>query len=110
MSRRLAASSSPQAEDHRTVGRVKTGSPGTGRRTVLFRASAQVTQVLGTHSLGAAGELARLRFCAAGDCDNVLVDLSKNRSRRFCGLTCANRVNVAAYAPAAAPHDRFSGA
>ena len=42
-------------------------------------------------------ELARLRVCAAADCDNVLVDLSKNRSRRFCGLTCANRVNVAAY-------------
>jgi predicted RNA-binding Zn ribbon-like protein len=43
------------------------------------------------------GELARLRVCAAPDCDNVLVDLSKNRSRRFCGLACANRVNVAAY-------------
>ena len=43
------------------------------------------------------GELARLRVCAALDCDNVLVDLSKNRSRRFCSLTCANRVNVAAY-------------
>jgi predicted RNA-binding Zn ribbon-like protein len=44
-----------------------------------------------------AGELGRLRYCAAVDCENVLVDLSKNRSRRFCGLTCANRVNVAAY-------------
>lgn len=43
------------------------------------------------------GEFARLRVCAALDCDNVLVDLSKNRSRRFCGLACANRVNVAAY-------------
>ena len=43
------------------------------------------------------GELGRLRHCAAGDCDDVLVDLSKNRSRRFCRLTCANRVNVAAY-------------
>jgi len=43
------------------------------------------------------GELVRLRYCAADDCDDVLVDLSKNRSRRFCGLTCANRVNVAAY-------------
>ena len=42
-------------------------------------------------------ELARLRLCAAADCDDVLVDLSKNRSRRFCSLTCANRVNVAAY-------------
>ncbi len=44
-----------------------------------------------------AEELARLRFCAALDCDDVVVDLSKNRSRRFCSLTCANRVNVAAY-------------
>jgi predicted RNA-binding Zn ribbon-like protein len=43
------------------------------------------------------GELARLRVCAAPDCDDVVVDLSKNRSRRFCSLTCANRVNVAAY-------------
>lgn len=43
------------------------------------------------------GELARLRYCAAADCDNVMVDLSKNRSRRFCSLTCANRVNVANY-------------
>jgi predicted RNA-binding Zn ribbon-like protein len=43
------------------------------------------------------GELDRLRACAAADCDDVLVDLSKNRSRRFCSTTCANRVNVAAY-------------
>jgi predicted RNA-binding Zn ribbon-like protein len=26
-----------------------------------------------------------------------MVDVSKNRSRRFCSLTCANRVNVANY-------------
>jgi len=44
-----------------------------------------------------AGELGRLRVCAAADCNDVLVDLSKNRSRRFCGLGCSNRVNVAAY-------------
>lgn len=42
-------------------------------------------------------QLARLRVCSADDCDDALVDLSKNRSRRFCSLTCANRVNVAAY-------------
>jgi predicted RNA-binding Zn ribbon-like protein len=42
-------------------------------------------------------QLGRLRLCAAEDCDDVLVDLSKNRSRRFCSLSCANRVNVAAY-------------
>jgi predicted RNA-binding Zn ribbon-like protein len=42
-------------------------------------------------------QLERLRLCAADDCSNVHVDLSKNRSRRFCGTACANRVNVAAY-------------
>ena len=42
-------------------------------------------------------ELARLRACAADSCPQVLVDLSKNRSRRFCGTACANRTNVAAF-------------
>jgi predicted RNA-binding Zn ribbon-like protein len=42
-------------------------------------------------------ELDRLRVCAADDCDDVLVDLSKNRSRRFCERGCGNRANVAAY-------------
>ena len=42
-------------------------------------------------------EFGRLRVCAADDCEDVVIDLSKNRSRRFCSLTCANRVNVAAY-------------
>ena len=42
-------------------------------------------------------ELSRLRTCAADDCDDVMVDLSKNRSRRFCDNLCANRTNVAAF-------------
>ena len=42
-------------------------------------------------------QLDRLRLCAADDCDSVHVDLSKNRSRRFCSTLCANRTNVAAY-------------
>jgi predicted RNA-binding Zn ribbon-like protein len=42
-------------------------------------------------------ELGRLRVCGGGDCDDVYIDLSKNRSRRFCGVTCGNRANVAAY-------------
>jgi predicted RNA-binding Zn ribbon-like protein len=42
-------------------------------------------------------QLERLRLCAADDCNNVHVDLSKNRSRRFCSTLCANRTNVAAY-------------
>jgi predicted RNA-binding Zn ribbon-like protein len=43
------------------------------------------------------GQLDRLRVCAAEHCEDVHVDLSKNRSRRFCGAACANRTNVAAY-------------
>jgi predicted RNA-binding Zn ribbon-like protein len=42
-------------------------------------------------------ETDRLRTCAADDCDDVLIDLSKNRSKRFCGVTCGNRANMAAY-------------
>ncbi|MGK7222563.1 CGNR zinc finger domain-containing protein [Kocuria flava] len=44
-----------------------------------------------------AGETDRLRVCEAGDCDGALLDLSRNRSKRFCGARCANRTNVAAY-------------
>ncbi|SCG56886.1 CGNR zinc finger domain-containing protein [Micromonospora halophytica] len=43
------------------------------------------------------GELARLGTCADADCDSVLVDLSKNRSRRFCDAGCGNRAAVTAY-------------
>lgn len=45
-----------------------------------------------------AGELRRLKTCAAPDCDAVLVDLSRNRSRMFCDIgNCGNRQHVAAY-------------
>ncbi len=43
------------------------------------------------------GELDRLKKCAADDCDDVVVDLSRNRSRRFCESGCGNRENVRAY-------------
>jgi predicted RNA-binding Zn ribbon-like protein len=42
-------------------------------------------------------ELDRLSTCGADDCHDVLVDLTKNRSRRYCSTSCANRVNVAAF-------------
>lgn len=42
-------------------------------------------------------ELSRLRTCAYDGCDNVLIDLSRNRSKRFCEDGCGNRVAVAAY-------------
>lgn len=42
-------------------------------------------------------ELDRLRVCAADGCPAVLVDLTKNRSRRFCSARCSSRTNVAAF-------------
>ena len=45
-----------------------------------------------------ADDWARLKSCAADDCHDVLVDLSKNRSKRFCDDgNCGNRAAVAAY-------------
>ena len=44
-----------------------------------------------------AEETDRLRVCAAEDCDGVIVDLSKNRSRRYCDRGCGNRMAVQAY-------------
>lgn len=52
-----------------------------------------------------AGELRRLKTCAAPDCTAVLVDLSRNRSRMFCDTgNCGNRQHVAAYRERRARH------
>ncbi|HLR43793.1 MAG TPA: CGNR zinc finger domain-containing protein [Brevibacterium sp.] len=44
------------------------------------------------------GEASRIGPCSAVDCDALFVDLSRNRSKRFCDRgNCANRTHVAAY-------------
>lgn len=46
----------------------------------------------------AADEVDRLRICEAPTCRAVLLDLSRNRSKRYCDAsTCGNRLHVAAY-------------
>jgi predicted RNA-binding Zn ribbon-like protein len=44
-----------------------------------------------------ADEMSRLDICADDTCTGVVLDLSRNRSRRFCSTTCGNRNAVAAY-------------
>jgi hypothetical protein len=39
----------------------------------------------------------RLRSCDADDCEGLLVDLSRNGSKRFCTIRCANRMNMIAF-------------
>ena len=46
-----------------------------------------------------ADELGRLGICEYPGCGNVVLDLSKNRSRRYCEGRCGNRAAVAAYRP-----------
>ena len=44
-----------------------------------------------------ADELSRLGVCADAGCEGIVLDLSRNRSRRFCSTACGNRNAVAAY-------------
>lgn len=42
-------------------------------------------------------EMHRMRVCDAPDCEGVLIDLSRNGSKRFCSIRCGNRMNQVAY-------------
>jgi predicted RNA-binding Zn ribbon-like protein len=42
-------------------------------------------------------ELSRLAGCADETCNGLVLDLSRNRSRRYCSAACGNRLAVAAY-------------
>jgi predicted RNA-binding Zn ribbon-like protein len=44
-----------------------------------------------------ADEMSRFSVCADADCSSVVLDLSRNRSRKFCSVACGNRNAVAAY-------------
>lgn len=60
------------------------------RRVVVETAMAMVDVIR-------ADELSRLAVCADDRCLGLVLDLSRNRSRRFCSTACANRNAVAAY-------------
>jgi predicted RNA-binding Zn ribbon-like protein len=44
----------------------------------------------------------RLRTCDAPDCAGLLVDLSRNGSKRYCSVRCGNRMNMVAFRERAA--------
>jgi predicted RNA-binding Zn ribbon-like protein len=52
-----------------------------------------------------ADEMSRLGTCADDDCSGIVLDLSRNRSRRFCSTACGNRNAVAAYRARQTSHD-----
>ena len=60
------------------------------RRVIVETAMAMVDLIR-------ADELSRLAVCADEHCDGLVLDLSRNRSRRFCSTRCSNRTAAAAY-------------
>ncbi len=42
-------------------------------------------------------ETGRMRVCEAEDCTGLLLDLSRNGSKRFCSVRCGNRMNQLAF-------------
>ena len=42
-------------------------------------------------------EMGRLRVCEADDCAGLVLDLSRNGSKRFCSVRCGNRMNMIAF-------------
>ncbi len=42
-------------------------------------------------------ETERLKICDAEGCEHIFADLSRNRSRRYCSVSCSNRMAAAAY-------------
>jgi predicted RNA-binding Zn ribbon-like protein len=42
-------------------------------------------------------EMSRLGLCADDGCEGLVLDLSRNRSRRYCSVACGNRNSVAAF-------------
>jgi len=77
---------------------------GRGPHVHVSRPSAQMADRIAAHlamglgELLVAGESRRVRSCASPACREVFVDLSRNRSRRYCdSRTCGNRLHVAAY-------------
>ena len=42
-------------------------------------------------------ETGRMRVCDADDCTGLLLDLSRNGSKRFCSVRCGNRMNQLAF-------------
>jgi predicted RNA-binding Zn ribbon-like protein len=65
------------------------------RSPVGRRVAADV--VMGLATLIADFGFDRFGICSADDCGDVFVDMSRNKSRRFCNDVCSSRTNVAAY-------------
>jgi predicted RNA-binding Zn ribbon-like protein len=58
---------------------------------IRIESALALTDVIRSDAMG------RLRVCAADDCTGLLLDLSRNGSKRFCSVRCGNRMNMIAF-------------
>ena len=89
-------------ERHPITPRISDHDPDDLHLHVANRAASVADLLIGEALLGLATLVcdlgpSRLGVCAAERCDNVYVDTSPNRSRRYCSERCSSRANVAAY-------------
>lgn len=89
-------------EAHPISPRISAHDPDDLHLHVANRSDTVATLLIGESLLGLATLICdlgpeRLGVCAAAKCDNVYVDTSPNRSRRYCSDRCSSRANVAAY-------------
>ena len=61
------------------------------------RSQVQAAAAIGLMHVVQAHGLARFGICNDANCRDVFVDVSRNRSRRYCNSICSTRTNVAAY-------------
>ena len=66
-------------------------------RTAPFATRIAVETAMAMVDVIRADEMSRLDLCADETCGGVVLDLSRNRSKRFCSTACGNRNAVAAY-------------
>lgn len=81
---------------------VRDGGTGTYRMELLtpdgsVAAQLAIRTAMAVVDLMHRGELQRLRLCERPECRDVVVDLSRNGSKKFCAGRCGNRAAVAAY-------------
>jgi predicted RNA-binding Zn ribbon-like protein len=95
---------SADGEGLRDVAVVQAFGDGRGPHIHVSRSTAPMADRIAAHlamglaELVVSGESQRVRACASPTCRDVFVDLSRNRSRRYCdSRTCGNRLHVAAY-------------
>lgn len=89
-------------EQHPITPRISDHDPDDLHLHVATKAASVADLLIGEALLGLATLVcdvgpSRLGVCAADRCEQVYVDTSPNRSRRYCSDRCSSRANVAAY-------------